>query len=383
MGDSRPTEPPPGRAIAIERKAADWLARREGGGAWAEADAQALEAWLAEDVVHRVAFLRLDAAWRESGRLQALGASWRRPGPPPRGYASSPAPHAAPVDIPPPRARNASPRRPRLRRWLAAAALAGAAVAGWSWWNLHVIDAATYDSAPGLVRRLPLSDGSRATLASDSRIEVRLSRRERRIALQAGEAIFDVAKDAARPFVVDAGAGRVVAVGTRFSVRRDPDGLQVVVTEGRVRLEPARGRGGVRRRAPRAGRAPPPPGRGGPPPAPGPAGARPVTLLPAGSIALVGEDGVLVRTVPIAEAEEMLGWHSGQLVFRDATLDEAAARFADCSARRLVIGDDTVAALRIGGSFRCDNVEGFARLLEQAFAVRAEHRADGIVLHAR
>ena len=355
MGDSRPTEPPPGRAIAIERKAADWLARREGGGAWAEADAQALEAWLAEDVVHRVAFLRLDAAWCESGRLQALGASWRRPGPPPRGYASSPAPHAAPVDIPPPRARNASPRRPRLRRWLAAAALAGAAVAGWSWWNLHVIDAATYDSAPGLVRRLPLSDGSRATLASDSRIEVRLSRRERRIALQAGEAIFDVAKDAARPFVVDAGAGRVVAVGTRFSVRRDPDGLQVVVTEGRVRLEPARGRGGV----------------------------RPVTLLPAGSVALVGEDGVLVRTVPIAEAEEMLGWHSGQLVFRDATLDEAAARFADCSARRLVIGDDTVAALRIGGSFRCDNVEGFARLLKQAFAVRAEHRADGIVLHAR
>src|SRR3546814_8615001 len=79
-------------------------------------------------------------------------------------------------------------------------------------------------------------------LSSDSRIVVALSRSERRIDLQRGEAFFHAARDAGRPFVVAAAGHRVIAVGTRFAVRRDADGVRVVVTEGLVRLESDPGR---------------------------------------------------------------------------------------------------------------------------------------------
>ena len=80
----------------IEALAADWLARRDGP-AWSHADQAALDAWLDTDTLHRVAFLRLQAVWDESGRLQALGAGWKHPGPPPRGHWLQPLGHGLPV----------------------------------------------------------------------------------------------------------------------------------------------------------------------------------------------------------------------------------------------------------------------------------------------
>ena len=85
MSAGMPTDPAPGHADRVEAQAADWLARLDGDG-WADADAAALAAWLEAATAHRVAFLRLQAAWSESDRLQALAAGWRQSGPPPRGY---------------------------------------------------------------------------------------------------------------------------------------------------------------------------------------------------------------------------------------------------------------------------------------------------------
>ena len=351
-----------GARTEIERAAADWLARRDGD-AWTPADDAALQAWLEADTAHRVALLRLLAAWNESGRLQALGAGWKQAGPPPRGYWAQPA-HGFGVatladSAPDLRELKLAPR-PRARHSRAATAFAAlsicacALLAGWGWTTYNRVDTASFQAVLGQVQAAPLADGSQAILSSDSRIDVRLSRRERRIDLARGEAIFDVAKDAGRPFVVDAGERQVVAVGTRFSVRRDADELRVVVTEGTVRLQSP------------AGRARP----------------QPSALLPAGSVALVRGDGVLVRSLPVADAERMLDWRDGLLVFRDATLAEAAAEFNRYNARKLVVADDTAAALRVGGNFRWDNTEGFARLLERGFPVRAEYGAASIVLHS-
>lgn len=353
----------------IERTAAEWLARRDGD-AWSSADDAALQAWLEADTAHRVALLRLLAAWSESGRLQALGAGWKRPGPPPRGHWSQPA-HgpgiatlgidAAPLPAPPdlrgltlaPRRR---PRASRAARAFAALSVAAcAALVGWGWQSYHRVESASYRTALGGIDTLSLADGSKTVLASDSRIDVHLSRRERRVDLARGEAIFDVAKDPGRPFVVDAGQRQVVAVGTRFSVRRDAHELRVVVTEGTVRLQsPADGEN-----------------------------RRPTALLPAGSVALVHGDGVLVRSLPVADAERMLDWRDGLLVFRDTTLAEASAEFNRYNARKLVVADAATGALRVGGSFRWDNAEGFARLLERGFPVRADYDASRIVLHTR
>ncbi len=347
----------------IERIAADWLARRDSD-AWTPDDDVALQAWLDADTAHRVALLRLLAAWSESGRLQALGAGWKQPGPPPRGHWAQPA-HGvgiASIASPPdlrdlklaPRARN---RRSRATTAFAALSIAACALfAGWGWRTYTRVDTASFQAALGHVQAAPLADGSQAVLSSDSRIDVRLSRRQRLVELRRGEAIFDVAKDAGRPFVVDTGDRQVIAVGTRFSVRRDGADLRVVVTEGTVRLEQTRRDG---------------------------QGPQPAALLPAGSVALARADGVLVRSLPVAEAEDMLDWRDGTLAFRDATLAEAAAEFNRYNARKLVVADAAAGALRLGGSFRWDNAEGFARLLERGFPVRAEYDDARIVLHSR
>ena len=345
----------------VERIAADWLARRDGD-AWTDADARALQAWLSAATAHHVAFLRLDAAWNECGRLQALGAGVRE-GPPAREHWGE---HGAPhvhADAPPTGAGTpdmsgvvfTSPRIARRARWPVAAALAALAVFAvalpMAWQHATAIDASSHRTVPGAIRTVPLADGSRTTLGSDSRIDVRLSRRQRQVELLKGEAFFAAARDPRRPFVVQAGERRVVAVGTRFSVRMDGRDLRVVVTEGSVRLESA--------------------------------DRSAATVLPAGSVALATPAGLLVTAGTVAEAERMVGWMDGVLVFRDTALSDAVAEFNRYSARRIVVADASVGALRIGGSFRWSNAEGFVRLLEQGFPVRADHGREEIVLHAR
>lgn len=337
----------PTDAAAIEAAAADWLARRDAG-AWSDDDARALDAWLQAATAHRVAFLRLDAVWAESGRLQALGAGRGRTGVPPR------AP-AGPADLSTLTFAPRAPVRGRGRGAWAAAAFAAclALVASGAWFVSAPVDPVDYRTPQGVTRTVALADGSSTTLASDTALEVRLSRSERHLLLASGEAFFEAAKDPQRPFVVEAGDRRVVAIGTRFSVRREADALRVVVTEGTVRLEPALGDT-----------------------------RQPTTLLPAGSVATVRRDAVLVRSLSLAEVEELVDWRSGRLVFRDTALTDAVAEFNRFNTRQIVIADASVGALRIGGSFRWENAEGFVRLLERGFPVEAEYGRERIVLRA-
>jgi transmembrane sensor len=350
---------------SIDRTAAAWLARRDAGG-WTPADQAALGAWLQEATAHRVAFLRLDAAWRRADRLKALGAGRADPMPPPRGawmFAEFDRMHRAGASAPT-RATDRRPHHPPvpaprylLRGVLAAAACVLLAALLWPTWQRHAaVESASYATATGALREVPLADGSRITLSSDSRVRVIYSRDERRVELQRGEAFFAVAKDARRPFTVIAGERRVIAVGTRFDVRRDSADLRVVVTQGVVRLETDARADGRR---------------------------QPVTLLPAGSIALASGDGVTVHSGPLAQAEDRLSWRSGLLVFHDTTLAAAAAEFNRYNTRKIVIADATAGALRIGGNFRWSNADAFARLLQQGFPVRVQHQADRIVVSHR
>jgi transmembrane sensor len=216
-----------------------------------------------------------------------------------------------------------------------------------------------YATPIGGLASVPLADGSQVTLNTDSQIRIALTDTERRVELGHGEAFFEVSKDAARPFVVRAGNKRVIAVGTKFSVRRDGDDIEIVVTEGKVRVED--------RAAGHGSRAD---------------GSADVFLMP-GSIARVDEAGVLVQRKTLPEAEEQLSWRTGVLMFRDQSLGEAAAEFNRYNVRKIVIRDPTIASLKIEGNFRATSVEAFVRLLESGFPVRAEVHADQIVLAAK
>lgn len=361
------TQSPTQNHSAIEEAAGDWLARRDAG-TWSDADQAAFDRWLNESPLHRVAFLRLEDIWERSRRLKALGAGVEPGEVPPSGSwnlspffdrAESPqafAPSSNQQDALALHAltgqESVKHERGRVLHALAAGFLLVIALAtGWLLWPADV----TYRTPVGGTASVPMSDGSKVTLNTDSQVRIALTERERRIELERGEAFFEVAKDPGRPFVVSAGDQRVIAVGTKFSVRREADEVVVVVTEGRVRVQ-------SEALSIRTDAAP---------------------LLSAGMIAHVSDTGVLIKEKPIAEAEEALSWRSGVLVFKDVTLAEAVAEFNRYNARPVVIEDADIAEFAVAGNFRATNVDAFVRLLERGYPLRVEQREDRIVLSRR
>lgn len=382
----------------IEQIAADWLAHRDDAGRlWTDADQAALDTWLSSSAAHQVAFIRLETVWRQGDRLKALAAGmphgmvpakgeWRqspffrhRPAAATPmsaagnavGFVEAPAASAglaaSPRDL---SVLRFKPRRTQDRRahrrglhlaGVTAGTLLAVSLGLVAWWQYGATEEAMFRTALGDVETVSLADGSHATLSSDTQVRVALSRRTRSIELQRGEIYFDVAKDRRRPFVVQSGDTRITAVGTRFAVRRDggdPDSgpeqvLRVVVTEGTVRLN---------------------------------AGARstvPSSLLAAGAVATVRQGEVRVESHPPEQAEQILGWRNGEVVFDGTPLAEAVAEFNRYNARKIVIQDPSLAQMRVDGSFRTTNVDGFVRLLEHAFSVHAERNGDQIVLRSQ
>jgi transmembrane sensor len=326
----------------IEQAAAAWLVRRDRE-EWNDSDQAELHAWLSACTAHRVAFIRLQTAWQQAGRLKAHAAGMTKNG------ALHENAGAGVI------ARNA--RRPRI--WVprtlgasvAAVCLIAAVVVGWITWSHQ---GTSYRTAIGGIAAISMKDGSTVTLNTNSDIRVALNETERRVDLERGEAFFEVAKDPNRPFVVRIGDQRVIAVGTKFSVRREPNDVRVIVTEGRVRVEHSE-----------------------------PDQPADVALISAGGVAVAGAAGVLVQDKSLSDAEERLSWRQGIVVFRETLLSDAVAEFNRYNTRQIYIEDPALGSMRIGGHFRTRNSEGFVRLLAEAFPIRVEDNESRIVLHHR
>lgn len=323
-----------------EQAAVAWLLRQDAG-PWTEQDAAAFEAWLAQSAGHRAAYYRFKGAWQEVGKLRVLRG---------RGVARPSAAAVAGVG-------NIAVRRRPWRRLpgLAIAASVACIVGLAALTYLLVPSSNVYTTRVGAIETVSLPDGSRLTLNTDSRLSTDMDANGRRLRLRQGEAFFEVAKDPLRPFVVEAGDKRIVAVGTAFSVRRSGSEVRVVVSEGSVRVETA-GRAAEVLQAP---------------------------LLDAGMIASTQGDAVLVQTLSPVEIAQNLSWRTGQLVFRDTPMAEAVAEFNRYNTRKLVIEDPAVDGLHVGGIFRATQLDAFVSLVQQGFPVQARAEGDRIVLTAR
>lgn len=362
----------------IEQAAATWLLRKESA-EWSTADEAALEDWLKASASHRVAYIRLKSVWREAGRLKAVSASFPAGRVPARGeitatpfFALKRRPAAATIAAVPSDAieshqgqSNASrgSRLGKLRYGIAASILFFAIGAG-----VYFIgnDDPFYRTPIGGLATIPMQDGSKITLNTDTAMTVQITEQERRVNLVQGEAFFDVAKDPNKPFVVYANDRRVIAVGTKFSVRVAPTGVKVVVTEGLVRLEE-----GASLLKPFHRSAADKSATGGAP------------LLAPGAVADVKNRQVVIRQQSPEDVEQALSWRTGYVVLRKATLTEAVAEFNRYNHRQLVIDDPALSDIKVGGNFRTDNLDGFVRLLEQGFNVEADERGERIVLTSR
>jgi transmembrane sensor len=309
---------------SIELQASRWLASRDARPADPEL-AGAFDEWLRADIRHRVAYLKLEAAWQRGDRLREL----------------------RPLD----RGVNPDLLRPPRRYWSAAIAAsvvlvllaAGLFIAhtqlGWQ----------RYETRIGGFSRIVLEDGSVIDLNTDSDVRVRVGTSRREVRLVRGEGRFQVAHDPARPFTVSAANADVRAVGTAFSVRlRPPQQVDVLVSEGVVAIEAARVAHG-------------PPVR-------------------AGEAAVVLPDRMSVRRIEPHQLEGRMAWTTGRLQFRGDSLGDAVAEFNRYNRRHLRLADASLAQLRVGGTFNATDPESFAAALSSAFGLQVAHDTDTIVL---
>ena len=291
-----------------------------------EADRQVIADWVDADPHHAVAFARMQAAWDSAERLRA-----------------SPSQLNAFVQPTPP----ARPRRHALAGGLIAASLAGAcAIGGWTWLQ----GPQTYRTGVGEQRTVHLADGSVVQLNTASVVRVALGKSRRDIQLIRGEAQFQVAHDASRPFVVDAASARLRAVGTAFDVRiRSQAVVDLTVTQGVVAVLSAAGHGAQPRVA-------------------------------AGQAAVI-DSGAVAETVLGGQAlRQRTAWQQGVIELNGETLAQVVGEFNRYQAHPIVIGDAQLESLKIGGRFQVNEADRFLAALAASFPIEVIHTSDGGVL---
>ncbi|KDP95400.1 hypothetical protein ER13_02155 [Brevundimonas sp. EAKA] len=236
----------------------------------------------------------------------------------------------------------------RYRKTLFAFAAATAVVAlglgAWLWSDSRSL----ISTAVGEQRVVQLADGSTVRLDTGSTIRVRLGEDERRIELDRGQALFTVAHDPGRPFIVDAGKTEVTAVGTVFDVRRMGGAVRVTLVEGAVDVTAASGAAPSRMRA--------------------------------GERARVTAAGLSTRIVDTAKATS---WTDGRLVFEDTPLREAVAEVNRYLEDPIALEDAVMADVPVNGVFRVGDRAAFASAAADGLGLEARAQADGTLLLSR
>jgi transmembrane sensor len=264
-------------------------------------------------------------------------------------------------------------QRRRRRRVIAGGVTAAILLSFVTWYQLPPPEAAVAASSPvqlTLPRQMVLPDGSVAEMRDGARVEVDFSGTLRRVKLLQGEAHFAVEKNPAWPFVVEAGGVEVRAVGTAFAVGVAPQGIEVVVTEGKVAVD---------RAAPEIVAAP------------SAQRTEPLAFVAAGEgtrveppVAVDGASPRL-RVIAMDEAEvtERLSWRVPRLELSGTPLSVAVEALNRHSAVKLVIGDPSLARLQVSGIVRADQADALVNLLAANFDVTAELRGQETVLLRR
>lgn len=276
----------------IDRLAAEWCARLDSGNLSAT-DRDALRHWLSESREHRKAFRQMRQVNQSLSRLTET-------------------------------------RKPRYRLYAISAAAASILGIALFMHGLLRSPPALEQIRTGTAefRELTLADGSHVFVNARSHLQWQLVEHERRIRLLEGEAYFEVAPDAARPFIVSTPGGQARAVGTEFNVRSREDTTEITVAEGIVEVSQL------------------------PPSA---ANTLPTQQLASrvteGQMASFQHDTLGIKTSSDPRVEEQLAWLHGKLIFDDMPLSEILQELSRYTNTRIMVSEPMIGQLRGGGVF--------------------------------
>jgi len=325
------------------RDAAAWLSRRLAAETWTEGDEERFREWLDRSPTHAAEYERARAA---------LDAAERSPGPVLRGE----------IERTLARARH---RRRARRIRVASGGLAAAAAAVLAI-GVFVLLTGPRTIETGIAQRrsVEFSDGSVLHLDSSTTVEVDFSGGRRAATLDRGRVLFEVARDAERPFEVGAGRGRVRVLGTVFEVNLVSPGevaagaeseglLEVAVKEGEVALD--------RENAP---------------------AADPVARLGAGQVATWEADAARpdLGSFPLESFGE---WRAGRLVYRDRPFKYVLADLQRELGNPIVLADESLGEMPVSGTLSTRDMGQAFRLLADVLPITVRQAEDGRVTIGR
>lgn len=288
----RLTMPSPQPICNLSDDALDWQVLLHSGHA-SPADRERYQRWCQLSPAHAEAGREAEGLWEEIGHAPIS-----------QGQAT----------VPEPRSK---------RRWaMSIAASLVLLIVGYSGWQQMPVWLADYRTAIGEQQRVTLADGSQVTLNSASALSVAFSARERRVRLQAGEALFETADDP-RPFVVETAGQPVQSRAATFSVRRNG---QVVLAQGSASI-----------------------------------GGLPLAVA--------------------ADAEAQTAWQRGKLIFNGKPLRQVLAELERYQHGRIVLSDSTLGALQISGVFDLNDPQALLHTLEQRYGIKVTHLPWLAVVH--
>ncbi|MFC4275364.1 FecR family protein [Achromobacter aloeverae] len=312
--------PPPADPVDA---AAYWFAR-DHGGLMTAGERLRFEAWLHADPAHAQAYREMQETW---------------------GIARATPDHALRFLLRPPQAPR--PARRRLAWALGAAACAAVVACVIVPGAAPVLFEDRYATARGELRTVLLPDQSRITLNTATQARVRYTATERHVVMDTGEIMFEVAPDAAKPFIVETQAGSVRVTGTRFDVRFEDGVLAVAVESGSVELRT--GPWWNRQRA---------------------------ALVRGQGLRVSGRDEPL--HVDAMDVSSLTAWRQGKAVFTDTPL-EAVAREMNRYREHPIRVAGALRGLRIAGVFDVADTSAFLRVLPTLAPLRVVPQADGSV----
>ena len=316
------------RRQKLQDEAAEWRVRIGSGGV-TDADWRALEIWLSKSADHRGAFAAADELWNAlDSHRDAVRARFGE------GIDHERVSVAA--------------LRPGLRTFISAiAATIVVAVLAYIYWPSS---AQTYRTAKGETRNVVLADNTTIYLNTDSILSIYLTRAERRVTMREGEAMFDVAKDPGRPFIITVGDRQIRVVGTQFDVLHYDGRVRVSVLRGVVAVAPVSGAG------------------------------PPVTLEVGQELA--HQEGTSQTTIRAIDIVEAASWRNGRLVYRDTPLQQVAADL-DRYFQTPIMVDEKARSIRFSGVLVLDSEDQIIQRLQSFLPITAAKSGGKITLRSR
>jgi transmembrane sensor len=214
-----------------------------------------------------------------------------------------------------------------------------------------------FETGVAQVEDIRLVDGTLVSLGASSRIEVELRKGERRVVLARGEAFFEVAHDASRPFLVSAGDTLIRVVGTKFDVRYGTETVRVGVLEGRVEVQETRDGTG---------------------PYPTQASA-PKRVLTSGTAAVARRNGEIATTDGV-KIEDLGAWRQGRLVYVDTSLRDVVADINRYYNGKIELADQSAGDMQLTAAFRIDQIDRMLGVLQNSAPIEVTRAPDGRII---